>query len=228
MNARTGLSPAASYPDDQPEILRNLGLAALLGASDLRTHLEFPLNESDCDEAGSLLPPHGTHGALRVGVHAGASAPARRWPAKRFAAVANGLVERHGARIILTGGPGEEEIARTVATLVQTPVIDLAGRTSLGGLAALISRLDLFITNDTGPAHIAAALRVPSVTIFGPADVRRWSPLDTSRHVAMHRSVECSPCRHRVCPIDHRCMAWIEASEVLEAAEGLLMGAVVR
>lgn len=222
-----GLSPTAPYPDDQPEILRNLGLAALLGATDLRTSLEFPLHEADRAEARRLLPPRGLESSPRVGIHAGASAPSRRWLAERFAEVANDLVSRHGARIILTGGPGEEEIAEAVAILVNAPVTNLAGRTSLGGLAAVLSFLDLFVTNDTGPAHIATALGVPSVTIFGPADFRRWSPLDTSRHAVVCRQVACSPCPHRVCPIDHRCMSWIEPPEVIAAAEGILTGARV-
>lgn len=222
-----GLSPAAPYPDDQPEILRNLGLAQLVGATDLRANLEFPLNGADRAEARSLLPPRGPESPLRVGIHAGASAPSRRWPVERFAEVANNLVSRHGAQIILTGGPDEEEIAGSVAMLVEAPVTNLAGQTSLGGLAAVISGLDLFVTNDTGPGHIATALGVPSVTIFGPADFRRWSPLDTSRHVVVRRQVECSPCPHRVCPIDHRCLSWIEPPEVIAAAEGLLTGAHV-
>jgi ADP-heptose:LPS heptosyltransferase len=219
-----GLSPAVSYPDDQPEILRNLGLAQMVGATDLRANLEFPLNEDDRAEARSLLPERGPECPLRVGIHAGASAPSRRWPAARFADVANDLAARHGAQLILTGGPGEEEIAGSVAALVNAPVTNLAGKTSLGGLAAVLSELDLFVTNDTGPGHIATALGVPSVTIFGPADFRRWSPLDTTRHVVVRRQVACSPCPHRVCPIDHRCLSWIKPPEVIAAAEGLLTG----
>ncbi|CAN5156953.1 glycosyltransferase family 9 protein [soil metagenome] len=219
-----GLSPAAPYPDDRPEILRNLGLAQLVGATDLRTNLEFPLYDADRDKARSLLPPRGLESIPRVGIHAGASAPSRRWPAERFADVARDLVTRHGAQLVLTGGPGEEEIAETVAMLVNVPVTNLAGQTSLGGLAAVLSELDLFVTNDTGPGHIATALGVPSVTIFGPADFRRWAPLDTSRHAVVRRQVECSPCPHRICPIDHRCLSWIESPEVIAAADGLLTG----
>jgi ADP-heptose:LPS heptosyltransferase len=220
-------SPASLYPDDLPEVLRNLGLVELLGASDPSPHLEFPLTDGDYAEAAGLLPSRGIAGGSRVGIHAGASAASRRWPADRFAAVANELASLHGDQIILTGGPGEEGIAADLAKLIEAPVINLAGRTTLGGLAAVIAGLDLFISNDTGPGHIATALGVPSVTIFGPADVRRWAPLDTVRHTIVHHPVECSPCPYRICPIDHRCLMGIEPSDVLSASESVLLRAKV-
>jgi ADP-heptose:LPS heptosyltransferase len=161
-----------------------------------------------------------------IGIHAGAHAPARRWPAERFAVVADHLAQRFGAQIVLTGGPGEEEIAQAVAARMATPSLCVVGQTSLGGLAALIDRLDLFIANDTGPAHLADAVGTPSVTIFGPADHRRWAPLDQTRHPIVRRPVPCSPCRYTVCPIDHRCLYWVEPDAVIEATERLLvMGA---
>jgi ADP-heptose:LPS heptosyltransferase len=161
-----------------------------------------------------------------IGIHAGAHAPARRWPAERFAVVADHLAQRFGAQIVLTGGPGEEEIAQAVAQRMAAPALCVAGQTSLGGLAALIDRLDLFIANDTGPAHLADALGTPSVTIFGPADHRRWAPLDQRRHPIVRRPVPCSPCRYAVCPIDHRCLHWIQPDAVIEAAETLLVQGV--
>ena len=166
-----------------------------------------------------------------IGIHAGAHALARRWPAERFAVVADHLAQRFGAQIVLTGGPGEEEIAQAVAAGSSlagraAPALCVAGQTSLGGLAALIDRLDLFVANDTGPAHLADALGTPSVTIFGPADHRRWAPLDQRRHRIVRRPLPCSPCRYAVCPIDHRCLHWIEPDAVIEAAETLLVQGV--
>src|SRR5919204_6576571 len=148
-------------------------------------------------------------------------------PALR-AVVADYLAQRFGAQIVLTGGPGEEEIAQAVAAgapLAGRAALALcvAGQTSLGGLAALIDRLDLFIANDTGPAHLADAVGTPSVTIFGPADHRRWAPLDQTRHPIVRRPVPCSPCRYTVCPIDHRCLLLLEPDAVIAAAENLLV-----
>src|SRR5690606_38544027 len=91
-----GLSPAAPYPDDLPEVLRNLGLVELLGPSGSSHDLEFPLTDADRAEARGLLPPAGIRTRPRVGIHPGASAPSRRWPADRFAAVASWLVEQLG------------------------------------------------------------------------------------------------------------------------------------
>ena len=97
-----------------------------------------------------------------------------------------------------------------------------AGLTSLGGLAALISRLDLLVTNSTGPSHLAEALDVPAVIVFGPADFERWAPLDQSRQRAVREPVFCSPCAYVECPIDHRCMRRITPERVVAVAEALV------
>jgi ADP-heptose:LPS heptosyltransferase len=103
----------------------------------------------------------------------------------------------------------------------------LAGKTSLGGLAAVISDLDLYVSNDTGPAHLAEAVGAPSITIFGPEDPRRWASLDQRRHPAVRREVPCSPCPHAVCPIDHRCMRRLTPEMVLSVADRLMRREVV-
>ena len=217
-----GLSPAAPYPHMQPEVLRNLGLVALLGCPDRGAALEFPLTDADRAEAAALLDALSATGRPLIGLHPGARPPARRWPPARFAAVADALARRHGAQVVLTGGPGEEETTAAVARAMATAQLDAAGRTSLGGLAALIARLDLFIGNDTGPAHLAEAVGTPSVRLFGPADPLRWAPLDLQRHAVVRRPVPCSPCLHWECPIDHRCLRLIEPADVVRATEGVL------
>ncbi len=217
-----GLTVAAPYPHDQPEALRNLGLVALLGCPDSDPALEFPLSDTDHAEAAALLAPPTEGGRLLVGIHPGARPPARRWPAACFAAVADALARRHGAAIVLTGGPGDEETVATVARTMAIPALNVAGRTSLGGLAALIARMNLFIGNDSGPAHLAEAVGAPSVRIFGPADPLRWAPLDRTRHAVVRRPVPCSPCPYWECPIDHPCLRLIEPRDVLRAAESVL------
>jgi lipopolysaccharide heptosyltransferase II len=216
------LSVAAPYPSDLPEIERNLNLMRLLGCPDWGSALELPLLPADQAEADRLLAPIAIRRPL-IGLHPGANYPARRWPVERFAVVADRLAEAHDATIVLTGSPDEAMLVAEVASLMQAPALNLAGRTSLGGLAALIARLDLFISNDTGPAHFANALDVPSVTIFGPAEFARWAPLERERHIVVRHPVACSPCPHRICPIDHRCLRWIIPDEVLAAAERQLV-----
>ncbi|HET7036362.1 MAG TPA: glycosyltransferase family 9 protein [Thermomicrobiaceae bacterium] len=217
-----GLTVAVPYPDELPEPLRLLRLTAALGCPERGTQLEFPLRPEDAAEADALLAPLAGQMGPWIGLHCGARAPARRWPPARFASLADALARRHGAAIVLSGGPDEDAIAAEVAGLMEAPALNLAGQTSLGGLAALISRLDLFISNDTGPAHLARALDTPSVTIFGPAEFPRWAPLDSSRHRLARQFVHCSPCAHRECPIDHRCLRGVSTTMVLSAAESLL------
>ena len=270
---REELTLRAPYPDDQPEVYRNLGLAKLLGCPATDPELEFPLDESDYAEAAALLPglltvrsmatarvattiheneepqtsygngdPCGRHATLdrlafpgrhapsrpRIGLHTGARPPARRWPADYFASLADELARLFHAQIILTGSTDELSIVQSVQERMTTRPINLTGKTSLGGLAALIASIDLFISNDTGPAHIANAVGTPSITIFGPADYRRWAPLNQSLHRVVRHPVACSPCGYWDCPIDHRCLRKVYPGSVIQAAGDLLMkGAVV-
>jgi ADP-heptose:LPS heptosyltransferase len=217
-----GLTLGAPYPQDQPEVCRNLGLVGLLGCSNVDPRLEFPLFAQDRAEAAALLQRLPQPGRPLIGLHPGASYPARRWPAEYFAALADDLAQHLGCNSILTGGPGEKSTVRAVVERMETQPLNLAGETSIGGLAALISQVDLFISNDTGPAHLADALNTPSVTIFGPADPRRWAPLERTQHPIVWRNVACSPCTYRECPIDHRCLRWIRPETVSAMARKLL------
>ena len=213
------LTLGALYPHDQHEIYRNLGLISLLGAAKpADPRLEYPLAEKDHEDVAGLLRSLSDVCRPWFGILPGSRPPARRWPAEYFATVADALSQRLGAQIILTGGPGEEAIVQAVLDCMQAPALNLAGRTSLGSLAALISELDLFISNDTGPAHLAHAINRPSITLFGPADFQRWAPLDQTLHAAVRHPVPCSPCGYWTCPIDHRCLRRIHPYEVLDVA----------
>ena len=112
-------------------------------------------------------------------VHAGASRPERRWPATAFAEVAHHLLADVD-RVVLTGGPGEGAVIGAVAAALPSPdtgaVIDLHGRTTIGSLAALLASARVVVSNDTGVAHLAAAVGAPTVTLFGAADRPRWEP----------------------------------------------------
>ena len=217
-----GLTIARPYPDGAPEILRNLAVSQVLNCPDTGTWLEMPIGPGERERAADLLGVHATTAAPIVGLHPGARPPARRWPAASFAAVGDRLAEA-GARIVLTGGPGEEDTVADVAARMAHPALNLAGRTTLGDLAAVIASLDLFVSNDTGPAHIAEAVGTPSVTIFGPADPYRWGPLDQAQHRIVREPVPCSPCPHWECPIDHRCLRRIPPERVVTACDALLM-----
>ncbi len=189
------------------------------------TYLEFPLFESDTAEASMLLQSVGAEHRPRIGLHPGARPSARRWPAEYFASLADELIQRFDAQIILTGSTDEETTAQSVLTHMQTRdnrIVNLVGKTSLGGLAAILGQLDLFISNDTGPAHLAYAVHTPSITIFGPADYQRWAPLDRHMHEIVRHPVACSPCTHWDCPIDHRCLRGLMPTMVLSIAQKFL------
>jgi lipopolysaccharide heptosyltransferase II len=218
-----GLTIGAPYPHEQHEIFRNLGLAALLGCTKLFPRLEFPLYAEDRAEVDTLLHELAVNkDTLLIGIHPGSRSPARRWPAEYFAAVADELVQQFGAQIVVTGSSNGQAIARAVIDHMKMPAINLAGRTSFGALGALISKLYLFISNDSGPTHIACAVQCPSVTIFGPAEYERWAPLDHSLHPTVRHPVECSPCSYWQCPIDHRCLRRLTPAMVMSVAERLV------
>src|SRR5262245_46070613 len=104
---------------------------------------------------------------------------------------------------------------------MRAPAAVLAGRTSLPELVGVLSRLSLLVTNDSGPMHVAAALGVPLVAVFGPTDWRETAPVG-ARHRLVREDVHCSPCKLRDCPIDHRCMRLVTAERVAAAARELL------
>lgn len=175
------------YPHALHEIRRNLQLVRHLGARADDERLEFPLTPADELE----LHRHPGLAALPAGayvcLHPGARDPRKRWPLQSFAAVGNALAA-HGWRIVITGSAAERGLAMDLAAAMRAPACVAACDVGLGGLAVLLSRARLLVSNDTGVAHLAAALRVPSVVVFFATDPRRWAPLDRR----LHRSV-CDP-----------------------------------
>jgi len=155
--------------------------------------------------------------ALCVGAAFG---PSKIWPAQNFARVADEMTRRHGARVVVLCGPGEEAIGAQVRDLAQSSVVDTGlAPLSLDLLKALIARSRVLLTNDTGPRHIAAAFRVPVVCLMGPTDPT-YTDSDMEGQVVLRAAeVECSPCHLKVCPIDHRCMVRITPERALEAVE---------
>lgn len=207
----------------EPELLRVLRLVHVLGIPSAGAQLEFPLLPEDEEEL-ERIP--GLEELLRhrplIALHAGARAPARRWPLASFGELAALLRERYGAALLMVGGPEEAPLGDQLGERLGEHALKLAGKLSLGGLAALLARVDLFVGNDSGPAQLAAATAPRSLRIFGPANRQRWAPLDRARHRIVYRQVECSPCDHFECPIDHRCLEWITVEEVMAELGPLL------
>jgi heptosyltransferase-2 len=180
------------------------------------------LNDDDRELGLSILRQHGVgDGRVLVGMHAGSTyGLAKRWLPDRFLTVANSLINKYGVYVILFGsGKDEIELARWfVSQDHNRNLISLAGKTSVIELASLISLCRVFITNDTGPMHVAQAVGTPIVAVFGSTDVRTTAPYG-NRHIIVKKDVECSPCLKRKCPIDHRCMYGVSVADVLKAVE---------
>jgi len=163
-------------------------------------------------EAG-ISPDH-----FLLGINPGATyGSAKRWYPERFAAVADELCKKWGAKAVITGSSAEKCIADEIASAMETKSLNLSGRTSVRGLMALTKRCNFFITNDSGPMHIATAFNVPLVAIFGPTDHSTTSPF-SDRAVVVRQDAECAPCLLRECPTNHRCMQEVMAEDVVQAA----------
>jgi len=157
-----------------------------------------------------------------IGVNPGAFyGSAKRWRPERYAAVADILARRTGARVALVGGPQERPLAEAIAEGMQAPVRVLSGQTSLGELVGVLSHLRLLLTNDSGPMHVAAALGIPVVAVFGSTDWTETAPFGTAARL-VREETSCAPCLLRECPIDHRCMTRVGVDRVAREALELM------
>ena len=162
------------WPATGSEVRRLLALADHLGWPRRGDALEFPLEPEDFER---LPLPNGDY----VCIHPGARLEVRRWPADEFASVADALAGR-GLEVVLTGSEAEADLVAAVEDAMRAPATNVVGRTTLGGLAALVSRARLVVCNDTGISHVAAAVRAPSVVVVTTSDPDRWAPLDRELH----------------------------------------------
>ena len=151
-----------------------------------------------------------------LGINPGATyGSAKRWYPEEFAKVANYFTKTHD--IVIFGGPSEIGIANKVESLIDSEVINLAGKTNITELIEKIAGLDLFVTNDSGPMHIAAAYKIPTVALFGPTKYSETSQWNNPNGYIVSRNLKCAPCMKRVCPIKtHECMKAIKADVVIE------------
>ncbi len=155
---------------------------------------------------------------------AAAYGPAKAWPADRFRELVNRLVaDLPGCRVLLFGSEKEGLQLEAVASRLETHALSLSGRMSLREALAAIRQCRLFVANDSGLMHAAAALQVPLVAIFGPTRPDRTAPLaPAARMRLLHHPPPCAPCLHRACPADHACMAAVSVAEVHQACRELL------
>lgn len=144
---------------------------------------------------------------------------AKRWQSESYAKLNDRLQSNFPANIILIGDKSELDVSREVVEKSNNKPLVLTGKTSLAEVTAILSLCDLLVSNDTGPAHISAALGTKTIVIFGPTNPKTTHPIGAE---IVRQEVECSPCMLRDCPIDHRCMTRISADEVFLKVQNLL------
>jgi ADP-heptose:LPS heptosyltransferase len=182
-DGRGRLDVGLALPERGHEVDRVLALPLHLGAPDTGRETALPLHAGDRAAADRLVA--GLRPPL-VGLHVGARDAARRWPAERWDRAARGVLRDAGGTLVLLGGEDERVAAETLRAAWGQRAANLTGRTTLPVLAAVLSRLDIVLTTDSGPAHVAYAVGAPSVTVFRrDADVKRYGPLDRGRHAVV-------------------------------------------
>ena len=201
-------------------------LAGLLGreprAEITAPRFDLRVSEERKRAAVQLLRENGSHvnAPLTVLCPGSINSRAKRWQPERFAELADRLAAA-GTDVVLIGSPGEVNVSQEVCKHAQGQPIVLTGKTTLAEATAIISIADVLITNDTGPAHIGAALGTPTLVIFGPTNPLTTYPL-SDRAEIIRRAPDCAPCMLRDCPIDHRCMTAISPADVFERASVLM------
>ncbi|MBM3293130.1 MAG: lipopolysaccharide heptosyltransferase II [Candidatus Aminicenantes bacterium] len=200
-----------------------LDLIEGLGLETWPPDIRLGLRPEDRTRAEEILRTAGLDSARPLIIlHPGAAyGPAKRWPAERFAALGRRFIDVRGAEIILTGSAEDGPVAEEIAARLGRPEANLAGRTTLGELLGAVSRAAVFVTNDTGPMHLANALRVPVVAVFGPTDPAVTAPFHPPSAV-VKKSAVCWPCLYRECPYDHRCLTAVSVEDVFAAAAEFL------
>ena len=160
---------------------------------------------------------------MLIGIHPGAGAPVKLWRNEAWDQAADALAQRYGDRVILTGSAAESPLCRAIAEQMITKPIVAAGETSLGGLAAIMARCRLVLGVDSGPLHLAVALGIPTVHLFGPVDSRAFGPWgDPAHHIVVTSDMDCIPCNRLDYALadlhQHPCVRNITVEQVLEAA----------
>ncbi len=198
----------------QLEAIRALGLKVETD------HLVLRWGEEEDRFAEQWLTARGLMERPFIVAHPGARWWFKQWPLERFAALSEKLFERYGLETVFLGGEKEKEALEEVRRHSSRPVIAAEGLTLLQ-VAALVKRAGLFIGNDNGPMHIAAAVGTPVIALFGSSDPKVWGPWGKS-HRVLYKEVPCSPCAHTGCDMgDLNCMRLIQINEVMEQIERL-------
>jgi len=201
-----------------------LEMLSALGFTLAEKTLNLKVLAEEEEEARQILERLGVgEGDLIIGINPGATyGPTKRWFPNRYAALADRLIDNFGAKVLIFGSQNDNNIALQVIKNSKRSLINLTGQTTLTQAKAMISRCRLFITNDSGLMHVASALKVPVVAIFGSTNPETTSPFG-ERNLVIRKDIPCSPCLKRECEDDYLCMKLIELDEVYEHVRAILV-----
>lgn len=205
----------APYNPEAHAVRRCLNVARHLGAPAQAPRFRLGLPRPDLNH----LLSHKTDELLTV-MHPGARWPTKLWPAAPWARLADWLFREKGFRVVITGSSGDRELVEEIIAQTETQPLNLAGRTSLAELAALLQKAQFAVTTDTGPMHLAAALGTPVAALFGPTAPWRTGPFGEG-HEVVRLELGCSPCFQRQCP-EPRCLLELPVARVQAAVEKIL------
>ena len=201
-----------------------LGILQGIGLKTDGLGLDLVVDKKYQKRATEILEEHGISMSDRlVGINPSATfGPAKQWFPERYAGLSDKIHEVFGANIVLFGGPGDIELGAKISQMMQHPLVDLCGKTKLEEAIALINMCNLFITNDSGLMHVAAALDIPLIAIFGSTNPVTTGPKGLNSRI-VRIPVECSPCLKPKCPKGHlKCMDQIDVNMVFEVVKELL------
>jgi lipopolysaccharide heptosyltransferase II len=223
-------APWTPYPTAAHHVHDYLNLVAVLGASREMLPPRISVSQRQISQFQDRLDAeYPANQRPWFGLNPGAEyGPAKRWPAEGFAAAAAALVQQTRCRWLVFGAGADWTLAESIAGEIRgaagdpQSAVNLAGKTSLGELAAALRLCRLLLTNDTGPMHLASAVGTPVVVLFGSTSPEMTGPLPSAHAQILRAGAPCSPCFRRQCPIDLRCLTGIEPSSVIEAAMRVL------
>jgi heptosyltransferase-2 len=201
---------------------RNLALLNAVGVQKSTGELTLRPDSAACDRLAERLSAAGVQSQDRIlGINAGSVWPTKRWMAEGFAAVADRVIRECGMKVIFFGGPADAPTVRNVLEAMKEKAINWVGQTQLRELIAGVSRCTVFLTNDSGPMHIAVATQVPTVAIFGPTTRELGFFPYGPGHIVIEKDLACRPCGlhgAKKCPLEHfQCMRTITPDEVFAA-----------
>lgn len=218
--------PHFKQEGDKHEVDYNLGFLKQLGFDISKGNKRpYIITSSNDKKLIDSVQKDSAIGTNFIAVHVGASCLSKIWPPERFAQVADILSRRYHSDIVLVGADETVRFSSNVASKMKCKVVDLTGTLLVGELAELLSRCRLFVSNDSGPVHIAVAVGTPAVVIFGRKNPglspARWGPLGP-KDTVLHKDVGCQICLAHNCEKDFACLKAVTVEEVVTAAEKLL------